>query len=163
MVSEPKMSREILFRGKDADSGEWVYGWYTEYPYGRYPLKPTIIPKEEANGGYYTHTRVIPETVGQFTGYLDGTGQKIYEGDIVEFNGFRNGNEFGRGIGVVRWYQGVCNFELGEISGDTFTGFAVKWLRNKFRPDIAHWHLNECVRVIGNIHDNPELVEANHA
>lgn len=144
MVSEPKM-REILFRGKDADNSEWVYGWYTEYPYGRYPLKPTIIPKEEANGGYYTHTQVIPETVGQFTGKTHKSGVKIFDGDIAEFTN-KDGS---KARYVIEW-------------NDVFAAWTAKWTAGE-----GHMYVTalvcEYMEIIGNIHDNPELLEVSHA
>ena len=51
--------REILFRGKRVDNGEWVYGWFEMYPFGRWPLKPCIVESEKANEGAYEHVEVI--------------------------------------------------------------------------------------------------------
>lgn len=69
--------RQIIFRGKRKDNGEWVYGWYA-------PLvcnDKTVIPNiKDYNGSDW---KVIPETVGQFTGRYDKSNNKIFEGDIV--------------------------------------------------------------------------------
>lgn len=141
------MGREILFRGQQKGDRKWIEGSLVVWPDGDCEiLTADWVPYE------LSKINVHPETVGQFTGYLDGTGQKIYEGDIVERTGLACA------IGIVRWYQGVCNFEFGEMSGDTFTGFAIKWIKGRLRCDIGHWHRDESVRVIGNIHDNPELL-----
>ncbi len=78
--------REILYRGKDVDTGEWVYGGIvhqTDY-YGDSVDKYFIIDGTDTYdnniGGI---TEVIPETVGQFTGFIDSKGVKIFEGDII--------------------------------------------------------------------------------
>ena len=121
--------REILFRGKRVDNGEWVYGWYEMYPFGRWPVKTSIIPSEEAKAGHYEHVEVDPSTVGQYIGLKDKNGKRIFEGDIISL---RTGRPQ-----VVRFEDG--SFIIGK------SAIPVK-LANRFE-------------VIGNIHDNPELLE----
>ena len=65
------MMREIKFRGKCAETGQWVYGSYVDYPV------PMINDMEE-------FIEVVPETIGQFTGRVETNCRGVYEGDIVE-------------------------------------------------------------------------------
>lgn len=76
------MKREILFRGKRADNGEWVEGFYVFHPDGKHLIywKPF---KEASQNTYHI---VIPETVGQFTGLTDKNGKRIFEGDKLKTN-----------------------------------------------------------------------------
>lgn len=122
--------REILFRGKAVNGGEWLYGDYMYYAGG---------------AQIWTHTDdgtwnaiVDPATVGQYTGLADGTGAKIFEGDI--FQDDETGELF-----LVSICDGMTKFS-GEDSTDDWPA------------DIA---INGSV--IGNIHDNPELLEGGDA
>lgn len=140
--------REILFRGVSTDSVEWVEGWFEMYPFSRWPLKETIIPAQEAKDGYFHHVEVIPETVGQFTGLTDKNGTKIFEGDIVRverdlYSG-ENKKERETFNGVV-WYD------------EKHTCFGLK--SKKYRCLPIHRFKGDYSTVIGNIHDNPELLE----
>lgn len=142
------MNREILFRGKRTDNGEWIYG---NYCYAELIAKSgyeDLIIEQPADG---ETRRVIPETVGQYTGLTDKNGQKIFEGDIVK--AVYQSNCVGVanidfGIGVVEYadsYYGGARYHI-NIIGDAGT-----------REFISS--LDGGVKVIGNIHDNPEFLE----
>ena len=127
--------REILFRGKRIDNGEWVYGsilqtdnWseisvVTDYYGSMYEPPSCEVDSYE----------VIPETVGQFTGLTDKNGKKMFEGDIVRAD---NGHisEITFHFGAFRCYC-QCHDTFNTLWNDTLT-------------------------VIGNIHDNVELLKA---
>ena len=133
------MNREILFRGKRVDNGEWIYGWITTQhkKYTEGELLTRIQSNTFGEGEHYVET----ETVGQYIGLTDKNGTKIFEGDIVK--GLFN---FGLSINAkVVYYDGsfgvVCK-RCGAINFTAFPSFCgVDW------------------EVIGNIYDNPDLME----
>ena len=139
--------REILFRGKRTDNGEWVYGYYTNARY--YLDKKEMHFIFEQDGEMYPHCEfagceeVIPETVGQYTGLTDKGGRKIFEGDIVVFADFFN-DEIHRG--VVYWCDLAFWFDCTETEGDEGI------------YSLAYISAN-ILEVIGNIYDNPELLK----
>lgn len=132
--------REILFRGKAKNSGEWVYGFYTCVDELCFiTLSQTYIDKVE----------VDPKTVGQYIGINDRNGKKIFEGDLIMdmHHSYRNG------FGVVEWLDDICAFGItykNYDSSHTFNGLLRAGNRNKF-----------AVMVAGNIYDNPKLIDAN--
>ena len=146
--------REILFRGKRKDNGKFVEGYY------RYDDIPpfTNEPRTEiVRGGAHRYGysmipyEVIPETVGQYTGLTDKKGKKIFEGDIVKetyeiFTSERKKEKRTR-IGYVEY--SACSFCNGY--------YAYFWNdKEKWRGNFA---IHCGCEVIGNIHDNPELME----
>ena len=123
--------REIIFRGKRIDNGEWVEGFV--YCFYNFTKRVTQILRDRTNG-IPDAVEVILETVGQFTGLTDSNGDKIFEGDIVECA--REDESL-----MVMWCEDTARFIL---SASTFC------------CDFDNYWGYE-MEVIGNIHDNPEL------
>ena len=127
--------REILFRGKRLDYGEWVFG---DLVHSQYKIGDTCVGQYGNTVGIH---QVNPETVGQFTGLTDKNGKKIFEGDIVQYYGTYALEVFiENGHTKTRWFDTVTNSECTEL----FFGHDEEALGE--------------VEVIGNIHDNPELL-----
>ena len=121
--------REILFRGKRVDNGEWVEG--DSLIHSMFKKGDVCVGVVE---GMEIHS-VIPETVGQFTGLTDKNGKKIFEGDILKGMG---------GLYRVYFDTSLACFEWAKVNGnweENFSGFADEY------------------EIIGNIHDNPELLK----
>lgn len=133
--------RTIKFRGKNLD-GEWVCGFYVEEE--RQTLNGFEKKHFIVNDGY---DYVKPDTVGQFTGLYDKDGKEIYEGDIIKYTHeicIEDGH--GTYVGAVSFCEGV--FCLHEDSDCTVA--------------TAIYESEEYggICVIGNIHDNPELLKS---
>ena len=124
--------REILFRGKRIDNGEWVEGFLI----GLYDpmIKEDTIKHAFIKDGtiFDREHKVAPETVGQYTGLTDKNGKKIFEGDIGKVN---------EDIYVCFWNE--CNYEFGFTNSKRDFGIA-------YAQDIE---------VIGNIHDKSRTFE----
>ena len=124
--------REILFRGKRIDNGEWLEGYY-----GFDDNKP-LIAINKANGinGYF----VAAETVGQYTGLTDKNGKRIFEGDIIRIN---NSKEFCFEVVFENYWGAVAvNRNIKKFK--------------YFRHPLEYNNSNK-YEIIGNTHDNPEL------
>lgn len=135
--------REILFRGKRLDLGCWIFGYFMLDPSGR-----TFIGKYSPLGKFWDWVEVDPDTVGQYTGLTDIMGAKIFEGDIVKF---RHGGEFKAG--------GIYHRNYAVEFVNTYVTYGLR-LRNKsiFFPLKQSTTYMHDVIVIGNIHDNPDLL-----
>jgi uncharacterized phage protein (TIGR01671 family) len=133
--------REIKFRGKD-QWGNWRYGdlMKTSIP----TASPVIVEEFYYDDPDDSMFEVDPATVGQFTGLLDSNGKEIYEGDIVRFElpPMVLTNEK-TAVGVVVYEYGQF---LVIIHAMRFTIFSI---------------INDCT-IIGNVHDSPELLEADN-
>ena len=150
------MNRETKFKGKRIDNGEWVYGnlIYSEDAEETDGFFTLIIPQKDSNCftdgigdlGFECWHKVIPETVGQYTGLKDRNGKEIYEGYVVKIKYFRS--EY---LGKVIYNKKTCGFEIWYNSIVGAYGEKATHKIN-FATDIE-------IEVIGNIHDNPELLE----
>ena len=130
--------REILFRGKRTDNGKWECGdLLSPNEFNAIPHIVYIDYLNEYGDIGEISTPVIPETVGQFTGLVDKNGKRIFEGDIV--TGYFNHEKI---VGYV-FYGGNAQF---FIQRDGIYGIGL--------DNSDCW-----LEVIGNIHDNPELLE----
>lgn len=130
--------RETLFRGKDTESGEWLYGWvFGEKDKSIVEINTKYVSEYGVDA--YHASPVIPETVGQYTGLDDKNGVKIFEGDVLHW-----ASHWG-------WYVGYENgafrrIPLNDIQSMNWEHYPLE------REGLETWE------VIGNIHDNPELV-----
>lgn len=125
--------REIIFRAKTVFDGDWVYGGITWNP----SKKEVFIHTEWDEG------KVIPETVGQYTGLCDKNGKKIFEGDIVKhIQKYEISGEV-KSIAVIKWNEAYSCWSV-EYTNGRITAFLG-----------TEYHKLE---VIGNIHDNHELL-----
>lgn len=170
--------REILFRGKRRDNGKWVEGSLAAsngvINIGRAYILPSFTNLysdrfSEARIGNFIE--VYPNTVGQYTGLCDKNGKKIFEGDIVEYNTF---NDFDC-YSIVGFGEYPQDGSSGEYNARMCTGWFVKvsnftcpdWADSEDEPwmffsEYLSWQnlleiASDC-EVIGNIHDNIDLV-----
>lgn len=144
---------EILFRGKRADNGEWVEGNLNIDP----DLKTALIwwfdysSSEDGMERLEKDESVDPSTVGQFTGLTDKNGRKIFEGDIVSGIAYSSEN-----IGEIVWTDKIAAFRVRYRCREDPTA----WENSSIRKAVSYGKKNEyAAKIIGNIHDNPELLE----
>lgn len=143
--------REILFRGKRCDNGEWAQGFYVRADHHWHKNgihKDWIICGASANGGWFAlHNKyaVKAGTVGQFTGLIDKNDNKIFEGDIVVCRKEICGN----------WID--CCVEIGFVEMK-HGAFGLHRKQGYYRP-FKDWLEDYEYEVIGNIHDNPDMTE----
>lgn len=141
--------REILFRGKSIIRGEWIYGYLNQH---RGNIRYDCDCEPIADGCYYINDwqakidtgmygqdyKVDPSTIGQFTGLTDRNVVKIFEGDIVRY-----GDTIHRVVFEQR--NGTAYFGLVYAACETLP--------------FGHYQDLKQIEVIGNIYDNPELLE----
>ncbi len=124
--------RDIIFRGKRRDNGEWEYGCLIISPFLE---NCVMIERLKKKNGYFATPAVNPATVGQYTGLKDMHGKEIFEDDIVRY---------GENTGVVNYVAGC--FCIRIMKKDWFG-------RNNPAIDIIMNEYPNSIEVIGNIHD----------
>ena len=127
--------REILFRGKRTDNNEWIYGspiFQDTY---------VLIRFWNSEEFEYEEYLVAPETIGQYTGLTDKNGKKIFEGDIVDC-----------------WSEGVNAQGTVQQRRDGLWIIYPAWQKHIMWGLCPDEYSNTTVEVIGNIYDNPELI-----
>lgn len=141
--------REILFRGKRVDNGEWVEGQllYFRAIVGENELALIVESCEWDNSNEWFNlckrAKVIPETIGQYTGLTDKNGKKIFEGDIIS-------TDIKRPYLIVEFRDGCFMFNCND-GGEDYYDIMLPICKEPHKE----YPYGE---IIGNIHDNPELV-----
>ena len=145
--------REILFRGKSPLSGKWLYGVPVTRVYGGVPLMVSSAEYDDDGIVEFNHGFADANSIGQFTGLFDKNGKsRIFEGDILKCVDGPNIEE----KAVVRFGLHTmpnCNTKNSDL------GFYLEWIGDEWgtlRQDVGFWS-KKC-EVIGNIHDNPDLL-----
>ena len=143
--------REILFRAKQIDDGEWVEGYYAMMGKGNlirhYIVQNCALTglfEDPEDNMYFNDVEIDPETLCQFTGKMDEDGEKIFDKDIVCFidiTSTESGYSEHSCVGQVLWDEEECRFHVTN------------------RLSAESWEvLDEC-KVVGNVFDNKELLD----
>lgn len=129
------MKREIKYRGKDLENeNSWRYGSLIVYPNGNY-----VIVEFDKDGNELSYD-VDSETVGQFTGLYDKDGKEIYEGDYLK--------GLGDEIYAVWYSKELACYMVDLVVPDS-----------QATDSLGCYDIEKYFEVIGNIHDNPELIK----
>lgn len=161
--------RDIIFKGKRKDNSEWVEGYLFDdgmVDSKRMFIGSLVITEHKGLGEDvwdigHAFYEVLPETVGQYTGLTDKNGKKIFEGDIVRTQPYSDRpyskkQKFKSHIGIVRYEVRHFKNSLYEQDYEAKWNVYIKDYDGYFCYDWSPFFKCE---VIGNIHDNPELLE----
>ena len=147
--------REIIFRGKRLDNGDWVEGFYLSHLNTCHYIIPFRTGGFEAiDNSFYVHKwfEVDPSTIGQYTGLKDKNGKRIFDGDILHIAKIADA--------LGGYYRPPLDYHVNVVVKWDLCAWMWETLCEDKRyitfPDA--WCHYEC-EVIGNIHDNPELLE----
>jgi len=142
--------REIKFRGKSRISEKWNFGHLTNIRSMGFGLS---IKNPEAG----VTVSVYSESVGQYTEFKDTNMKEIYDGDILKCHDGLHGKDF---IGIVKMQDGCWSVDFSHLP-DGYRPFDSKigWNRDSDYLKMYHPVLGNSMEVIGNIHENPELIE----
>lgn len=128
------MIREIKFRGKRIDTGKWVYGYYYSECGNTYIFEDRQKESMTRRNVVYS---VKEDTIGQYTGLKDRNGKEIYEGDLLLSVGM---------VWKVVYHENLASFVLCTEYG-------------RGNSPLGEMIRSFDFKIIGNIHDNPELLE----
>ena len=142
--------REILFRGKRTINGDWVYG---DFVHGneRKSLRDSIFVYDSETQSFNDY-EINPSTLGQYTGLTDKNGKRVFEWDILHIAKIADG--------LGGYYQPPLDYPVNVVVKWDLCA----WMWETLCEDKRYisfpnaWSHYEC-EIIGNVHDNPELLE----
>ena len=144
--------KEILFRGKRIDNGEWVEGYFADMGNKACIIKSYEAYWDESCKALRCHpSEIIPvdfSTVGQFIGLIDKNGKKIFEGDIL-----KNESDSAMPLRIVKFQNGSFTWQNYPLKNQDYNEFSMYTLQ--YGETILHYWLK-----IGNIYDNPGMLKS---
>lgn len=138
------MENRYLFKAKRLDTYDWILGFLSVHKTGKYFIRPI-------NGCALGSEEVDKNTICQCTGLKDKNGKRVWENDVIKYH-------FGDVYAQIRYgaYQNCFDSQKAE-----HMGFYVDWSESRnYRKDLGYWINMVNAEVVGNIFDNPELLES---